>query len=117
MLLQVHYFWPLECGKKKEFENRWHELTRLSGGRVVSETIPVMFGRYSSFFFSSFILLEFCLYNSFSIIIYSLLLSEHWMFLKAVMGWHGLHLSFSAVSRYYVMLYLTKVPSTVFYAI
>ncbi|KAI5669577.1 hypothetical protein M9H77_19430 [Catharanthus roseus] len=42
---QVHYFWPLESGRIKEFENTWDELLRQSGAKVTSEAIPVMFGR------------------------------------------------------------------------
>lgn len=49
VLQEAYYFWPSDSDRKWDFENRWDELTRLSGGKVTSETIPVMFGRYSSF--------------------------------------------------------------------
>uniref|UniRef100_A0A5B7ANM5 Putative ATPase N2B isoform X1 n=1 Tax=Davidia involucrata TaxID=16924 RepID=A0A5B7ANM5_DAVIN len=42
---QVHYFWPLDSVAVKEFENMWDDVTRQFGGRVISNTIPVMFGR------------------------------------------------------------------------
>ncbi|KAA8521553.1 hypothetical protein F0562_012226 [Nyssa sinensis] len=42
---QVHYFWPLDSAAVKEFENAWDEVARQFGGRVISNTIPVMFAR------------------------------------------------------------------------
>ncbi|XP_027080929.2 uncharacterized protein [Coffea arabica] len=42
---QVHYFWPLDSIKTKEFEIMWDKLTRLSGGIITSKAIRVMFGR------------------------------------------------------------------------
>ncbi|KAL6980192.1 peroxisome-assembly ATPase [Sarracenia purpurea var. burkii] len=42
---KVHYFWPLDSVIINEFENEWNEIITQSGGRVTSDTIPVMFGR------------------------------------------------------------------------
>ncbi|XP_052208974.1 uncharacterized protein C115.02c isoform X2 [Diospyros lotus] len=42
---RVHYFWPLDSVVIKEFEDVWNEVTRQSGEKITSETIPVMFGR------------------------------------------------------------------------
>ncbi|CAL1375073.1 unnamed protein product [Linum trigynum] len=42
---QVRYFWPLESNIVNEYENLWCQLTNQLGGRITSETIPVMFGR------------------------------------------------------------------------
>ncbi|KAL0447333.1 UNVERIFIED_CONTAM: putative ATPase N2B [Sesamum latifolium] len=42
---QTHYFWPLESNKIKEYENMWSMVVSQSGGRVTSQTLPVMFGR------------------------------------------------------------------------
>ncbi|KAI7995003.1 AFG1-like ATPase [Camellia lanceoleosa] len=44
-IVKVHYFWPLDSIRIKEFDNVWNEVTRQSGGRLTSDTIPVMFGR------------------------------------------------------------------------
>ncbi|CAL5429073.1 unnamed protein product [Camellia sinensis] len=44
-IAKVHYFWPLDSIRIKEFDNVWNEVTRQSGGRLTSDTIPVMFGR------------------------------------------------------------------------
>ncbi|KAL7181917.1 hypothetical protein ACSBR1_040764 [Camellia fascicularis] len=44
-IVKVHYFWPLDSIRIKEFDNVWNEVTRQSGGRFTSDTIPVMFGR------------------------------------------------------------------------
>ncbi|CAA2953921.1 lactation elevated 1 isoform X2 [Olea europaea subsp. europaea] len=41
----VHYFWPLDRVKIKEFENMWDMTIRKTGGQVSSQTLPVMFGR------------------------------------------------------------------------
>ncbi|OVA00442.1 ATPase [Macleaya cordata] len=43
---QVHYFWPLDDRAFKEFEDMWDKVTNQSGGNIVSNTIPVMFGRF-----------------------------------------------------------------------
>ncbi|KAF5934110.1 hypothetical protein HYC85_030281 [Camellia sinensis] len=43
----VHYFWPLDSIRIKEFDNVWNEVTRQSRGRLTFDTIPVMFGRYT----------------------------------------------------------------------
>ncbi|KAJ7966165.1 Lactation elevated protein 1 [Quillaja saponaria] len=42
---RANYFWPLEGTAPKEFEKRWHDVTSHLGGKVTSNTIPVMFGR------------------------------------------------------------------------
>ncbi|XP_058113178.1 uncharacterized protein LOC131256137 isoform X2 [Magnolia sinica] len=42
---QVHYFWPLDNQARNEFEKMWHEAVNQSGGSIISDTIPVMFGR------------------------------------------------------------------------
>ncbi|KAK7293789.1 hypothetical protein RJT34_16663 [Clitoria ternatea] len=42
---QVHYFWPIEKEAINEFEKKWHDVTSRSGGRIISATISVMFGR------------------------------------------------------------------------
>ncbi|KAK9279281.1 hypothetical protein L1049_012960 [Liquidambar formosana] len=42
---QVHYFWPLDSITLEEFEKMWCEVTNQFGGRITSNTIPVMFGR------------------------------------------------------------------------
>ncbi|TKY58153.1 Lactation elevated protein 1 [Spatholobus suberectus] len=42
---QVHYFWPIEKEAINEFEKKWHDVTGRLGGRIISNTIPVMFGR------------------------------------------------------------------------
>ncbi|KAL0372231.1 UNVERIFIED_CONTAM: putative ATPase N2B [Sesamum calycinum] len=42
---QTHYFWPLDSNKIKEYENMWSMVVSQSGGRVTSQTLPVMFGR------------------------------------------------------------------------
>lgn len=44
-IVKVHYFWPLDSIRIKEFDNVWNKVTRQSGGRLTSDTIPVMFGR------------------------------------------------------------------------
>lgn len=44
--MQARYFWPLDGIAFKKFEEMWHEVINQSGGKVVSSTIPVMFGRY-----------------------------------------------------------------------
>ncbi|KAI3454196.1 hypothetical protein Pfo_010859 [Paulownia fortunei] len=43
--LQSHYFWPLDSTKINEYENMWNKIVGQSGGRVTSQTLPVMFGR------------------------------------------------------------------------
>ncbi|KAL0297164.1 UNVERIFIED_CONTAM: putative ATPase N2B [Sesamum radiatum] len=42
---ETHYFWPLDSNKIKEYENMWSMVVSQSGGRVTSQTLPVMFGR------------------------------------------------------------------------
>ncbi|XP_011070982.1 putative ATPase N2B isoform X1 [Sesamum indicum] len=42
---QTHYFWPLDSNKIKEYENMWSLVVSQSGGRITSQTLPVMFGR------------------------------------------------------------------------
>ncbi|KAK7384725.1 hypothetical protein VNO78_30426 [Psophocarpus tetragonolobus] len=42
---QVHYFWSIDKEAINEFEKKWHEVTSRLGGRVISNTISVMFGR------------------------------------------------------------------------
>ncbi|KAL3844302.1 hypothetical protein ACJIZ3_001705 [Penstemon smallii] len=42
---ETHYFWPLDDSKIKEYENKWNMVAGQSGGRVDSQTLPVMFGR------------------------------------------------------------------------
>ncbi|GAB4837748.1 hypothetical protein Ancab_002617 [Ancistrocladus abbreviatus] len=42
---QIHYFWPLDSTTVKKFDRIWHEVISQLGGKVTSETIPVMFGR------------------------------------------------------------------------
>lgn len=42
---KAHYFWPLDGIAFKKFEEMWHEVINQSGGKVISSTILVMFGR------------------------------------------------------------------------
>ncbi|KAJ8637578.1 hypothetical protein MRB53_011845 [Persea americana] len=42
---QVCYFWPLDDQAFKEFEKMWCKIINESGGRIVLNTIRVMFGR------------------------------------------------------------------------
>ncbi|XP_068648558.1 uncharacterized protein [Aristolochia californica] len=42
---QIHYFWPIDALALEEFEKMWCQIIEESGGRIVSCTIPVMFGR------------------------------------------------------------------------
>ncbi|XP_031373432.1 AFG1-like ATPase isoform X2 [Punica granatum] len=42
---QNHFFWPLGGSAEEEFQKMWVEITNESGGKIISETIPVMFGR------------------------------------------------------------------------
>ncbi|PIN23983.1 putative ATPase [Handroanthus impetiginosus] len=42
---ETHYFWPLNSTKIEEYENMWNKIVRQSGGKVISQTLPVMFGR------------------------------------------------------------------------
>ncbi|XP_073128674.1 uncharacterized protein [Henckelia pumila] len=42
---QAHYFWPLNSIKKSEYEQTWSMITGRLGGKVISQTLPVMFGR------------------------------------------------------------------------
>lgn len=44
--IQVCYFWPLDDQAFKEFEKMWCKIINESGGRIVLNTIRVMFGRY-----------------------------------------------------------------------
>ncbi|XP_019447543.1 PREDICTED: lactation elevated protein 1 [Lupinus angustifolius] len=39
------YFWPIEMEAINKFEEKWHDVTSRLGGRIVSNTISVMFGR------------------------------------------------------------------------
>ncbi|CAA6666388.1 unnamed protein product [Spirodela intermedia] len=39
------FFWPLDTNTHRQIETVWHEITNQSGGKVISTTIPVMFGR------------------------------------------------------------------------
>lgn len=48
MDVQTHYFWPLKSTNTKEYENMWNKIVEESGGRVTSQTLPVMFGRYQT---------------------------------------------------------------------
>eukprot|EP00268_Persea_americana_P043103 TRINITY_DN4321_c0_g1_i3.p1 TRINITY_DN4321_c0_g1~~TRINITY_DN4321_c0_g1_i3.p1 ORF type:complete len:316 (+),score=25.01 TRINITY_DN4321_c0_g1_i3:77-1024(+) len=43
--IQVCYFWPLDDQAFKEFEKMWCKIINESGGRIVLNTIRVMFGR------------------------------------------------------------------------
>lgn len=43
--LQSHYLWPLDSTKITEYEDTWNKIVGQSGWRVVSQTLPVMFGR------------------------------------------------------------------------
>uniref|UniRef100_A0A0E0GWM4 AAA+ ATPase domain-containing protein n=1 Tax=Oryza nivara TaxID=4536 RepID=A0A0E0GWM4_ORYNI len=45
-LTQIHYFWPLTSDIRSMYEAMWHDITRQTGGNIISVTIPVMFGRY-----------------------------------------------------------------------
>uniref|UniRef100_A0A0E0KLM3 AAA+ ATPase domain-containing protein n=1 Tax=Oryza punctata TaxID=4537 RepID=A0A0E0KLM3_ORYPU len=45
-LTQIHYFWPLTSDTRSMYEAMWHDITRQTGGNIISVTIPVMFGRY-----------------------------------------------------------------------
>ncbi|KAL7112295.1 hypothetical protein ACP275_05G143800 [Erythranthe tilingii] len=42
---QSHYFWPLDSTIIKEYEDMWNKIVEHSGGKVTSQTLPVMFGR------------------------------------------------------------------------
>lgn len=44
-IVQAHYYWPLNEITLEEFEKTWGEVTDQYGGRIISKTIPVMFGR------------------------------------------------------------------------
>lgn len=44
--MQVHYLWPIEREAINEFEKKWHDATGRFGGKIISNTISVMFGRY-----------------------------------------------------------------------
>lgn len=43
--MQVHYFWPLDDNAVGQFEVMWCQVTNQLGGKITSDTIPVMFGR------------------------------------------------------------------------
>ncbi|THG06864.1 hypothetical protein TEA_010201 [Camellia sinensis var. sinensis] len=47
---EVHYFWPLDRIRIKEFDNVWNEVTRQSRGRLTFDTSPVMFGRFMALY-------------------------------------------------------------------
>ncbi|KAL9443009.1 hypothetical protein AB3S75_016382 [Citrus x aurantiifolia] len=42
---QVHYFWPLDGNAVRQLEAMWCQVTNHFGGKIISSTIPVMFGR------------------------------------------------------------------------
>ncbi|KDO61701.1 hypothetical protein CISIN_1g007851mg [Citrus sinensis] len=42
---QVHYFWPLDDNAVRQLEAMWCQVTNHFGGKIISSTIPVMFGR------------------------------------------------------------------------
>ncbi|KAK7260873.1 hypothetical protein RIF29_27172 [Crotalaria pallida] len=42
---KVHYFWPTDREAINKFEEKWHDVTGRLGGRIMSNTISVMFGR------------------------------------------------------------------------
>ncbi|KAL9440062.1 hypothetical protein AB3S75_018844 [Citrus x aurantiifolia] len=42
---QVHYFWPLDDNAARQLEAMWCQVTNHFGGKIISSTIPVMFGR------------------------------------------------------------------------
>ncbi|XP_020230300.1 putative ATPase N2B isoform X2 [Cajanus cajan] len=42
---KVQYFSPIETEAINEFEKKWHDVTGRLGGRIISHTISVMFGR------------------------------------------------------------------------
>ncbi|OMO90853.1 ATPase, AFG1-like protein [Corchorus olitorius] len=42
---KVHYFWPLDGTALEEFEKLWRQVINQAGGKVTSNTVPVMFGR------------------------------------------------------------------------
>lgn len=46
--VQTHYFWPLDSTITIEYDSMWNKIVAESGGRVASQTLPVMFGRYQS---------------------------------------------------------------------
>lgn len=45
MRMQVHYFWPLDDNAVRQLEAMWCQVTNHFGGKIISSTIPVMFGR------------------------------------------------------------------------
>lgn len=47
LILQNHFFWPLDGSAREAFQKMWVKSTSESGAQIISETIPVMFGRYS----------------------------------------------------------------------
>jgi hypothetical protein len=44
--MQVNYLWPIERETINEFEKKWHNAIGTFGGKIIPETISVMFGRY-----------------------------------------------------------------------
>ncbi|XVE53630.1 hypothetical protein DITRI_Ditri03aG0018300 [Diplodiscus trichospermus] len=42
---KLHYFWPLDGSALKEFEKIWCQVINQVGGKITSDTLPVMFGR------------------------------------------------------------------------
>ncbi|WJX09835.1 peroxisome-assembly ATPase [Trifolium repens] len=42
---RVNYLWPIERETINEFEKKWHNATGTFGGKIIPETISVMFGR------------------------------------------------------------------------
>ncbi|KAK4757755.1 hypothetical protein SAY87_019056 [Trapa incisa] len=42
---QNHFLWPLDGSAGEDFQKMWLEATNESGMQIISETIPVMFGR------------------------------------------------------------------------
>ncbi|KMZ68628.1 AFG1-like ATPase family protein, putative, expressed [Zostera marina] len=42
---QVQYFWPLDSETSSKFDEMWFKMISQFKGKVISETIPVMFGR------------------------------------------------------------------------
>ncbi|MCH99397.1 AFG1-family ATPase [Trifolium medium] len=43
--MQVNYLWPIESETINEFEKKWHNATGTFGGKIIPDTISVMFGR------------------------------------------------------------------------
>lgn len=102
--MQVSYFWPVEREAVNEFEKKWHDATGRFGGEIISETISVMFGRYTVNIWKTRMHSKYESYNFF--------VTGHLRFLKAVKELPASHLSISVVVRYILSFCLVSVQSS-----